>query len=83
MTKDELQKLSEVPICGCDEANLADLCEVSVDNALPVNEKMDSFFRQIRNPYLFKVGDIVVKVEFGGKCEFSDAIERVIRNNYH
>ena len=83
MTKDELRKLSAVPICGCDEATLVDLCEVSVDNALPVNEKTDSFFRQIRNPYLFKVGDVVVKVEFGGKCEFSDAIERVIRNNYH
>lgn len=83
MTKDQLRKLSAVPICGCDEAALADLCEVSVDNTLPVNEKMDSFFRQIRNPYLFKVEDVVVKVEFGGKCEFSDAIERVIRNNYH
>lgn len=83
MTKDELRKLSTVPICGCDAAALVDLCEVSVDNALPVNVKTDSFFRQIRNPYLFKVDDIVVKVEFGGKCEFSDAIERVIRNNYH
>ena len=83
MTKDELRKLSEVPICGCDEGTLVDLCEVSVDNTLSANEKMDGFFRQIWNPYLFNVGDVVVKVEFGGKCEFSDAIERIIRNNYH
>ncbi len=83
MTKDELRKLRAVSICGCDEANLADLCEVSVDNTLPVGEKADSFFRQICNPYLFKVGDVVVKVEFGGECNFSDAIEKVIRNNYH
>ena len=83
MTKNELRKLSEVSICGCDETALANLCEVSVDNASPVSEKADSFFRQIRNPYLFKVEDVVVKVEFGGKCEFSDAIERIIRNNYH
>lgn len=83
MTKDELRKLSAVSICDCDKTAIADLCEVPVDNALPVNEKMDSFFRQIRNPYLFKVGDVVVKVEFGGKCEFSDAIEKIIENNYH
>lgn len=83
MTKDELQKLSEVSVCGCDEAALVDLCGVSVDKALPMSEKTDSFFRQIRNPYLFKVGDVVVKVEFGGKCEFSDAIERIVENNYH
>lgn len=44
--------------------DLKDINEVSIDPELPVIERILSFMVQIRNPYLFKVGDTPVKVGF-------------------
>lgn len=41
---------------------------------------MNDYFEQIKNPYLFKVGDVRVKVSFGGDRSFSDALGAVISN---
>ena len=47
-----------------DTDQLGDLRSVSIDRSLPVPERMSSFVEQVKNPYLFKVDDITVKVEF-------------------
>ena len=44
--------------------DLKDLNDVHINTELPVIERILSFIVQIKNPYLFKVGDTPVKVEF-------------------
>ena len=45
-------------------ASLPDLRDISVDSSLPVRERAGAFLRAIGNPYLFRVDDVVVKVNF-------------------
>lgn len=43
---------------------LVDLSTVQIDTALPAEEKIVSFLRQIKNPYCFRVGPTTVHVAF-------------------
>lgn len=56
------QKISDVKI-----EDLKDITSIRVDTQKPVVERILSFMVQIGNPYLFKVGDIPVKVSFNNK----------------
>lgn len=44
--------------------DLMDIREVSIDNSLSAEEKRQEFIRQIKNPYVYKQGDYVVKLSF-------------------
>ena len=50
-----------------------DLHDVKIDPSKSVVDKMNDYFEQIKNPYLFKVGDVRVKVSFGGDYCFGIA----------
>ena len=45
-------------------ASLVDIRSVKIDPAQPVEERMRSYVEQIKNPYMFKVGDTVVRVSY-------------------
>ena len=59
---------------------LVDLRNVKIDTSLPVEEKLKSFIKQIKNPYRYRVGDIIVNVGFldNGRS-FKDALAAVIK----
>ena len=42
--------------------DLADIRDVVIDPSLPVEEKTRSYLRQIKNPHLYRCGDIIVRV---------------------
>ena len=44
--------------------NLVDIREVSVEKDLPKEQRIESFVRQIKNPYRFRCGDFVVNASF-------------------
>lgn len=44
--------------------SLVDIRSVKIDPAQPVEERMRSYVEQIKNPYLFKVGNTVVRVSY-------------------
>ena len=41
-----------------------DIRDVKVDSSQGQPERIQSFLRQIKNPYCFKVGDVVVNVSY-------------------
>lgn len=43
---------------------LADIRDVSVDQALSKEERIAEFLRQIKNPYCFKCGKFTVRARF-------------------
>jgi hypothetical protein len=47
-----------------DPAALTDIRDVNVNTALPQKERILDFIRQVKNPYLYKCGKMVVKVSF-------------------
>lgn len=48
-------------------AELVDIRDVVIDKSLTLEERVKSYVEQIKNPYCFKVGDVVVRVSYAGK----------------
>lgn len=44
--------------------DLVDIRNIVIDKKQPIENRILSFVEQIKNPYLFKVGNIAVKVNF-------------------
>ncbi len=51
-----------------DKDSLVDIRDVKIDRTLPTSERIKSFVQQIKNPYIFKVGDVVVRVSYKEKA---------------
>ena len=43
---------------------LVDVRDVQIDKTLPIDERIKSYVEQIKNPYMFKVGNTVVRVSY-------------------
>lgn len=48
-------------------SELVDIRDVVIDKSLPPEERVKSYVEQIKDPYCFKVGDVVVRVSYAGK----------------
>lgn len=60
----QLAQMKEVDIHTVDRESLVDIREVQVDSRLPREQRFQDFLRQIRNPYCYRCGKLVVKVSF-------------------
>ena len=45
-------------------ATLVDIRDVKIDRSQPVEDRMKSYVEQIKNPYMFKVGNTIVRVSY-------------------
>lgn len=45
-------------------ASLVDIRDVKIDRSLPMEERVKSYVEQVKNPYMFKVGNTVVRVSY-------------------
>ena len=48
-------------------SELVDIRDVVIDKSLPLEERVRSYVEQIKDPYCFKVGDVVVRVAYADK----------------
>lgn len=74
----DLKKLSNADVSACDIDELVDLRSIDIKRNLPLERRADDFMAQVGNPYLFRVDDVVVKVEFGDGKDFSEILTDVI-----
>ena len=70
----DLNGLKNIGIEQCEQDQLVDLRSVSIDKSRPVPERMSAFVKQVKNPYLFRVDDITVKVEFSSGKSLEDSL---------
>ena len=54
--------------------NFTDLREIQIDESKKVPERVENFLEQVGNPYLFKVGDVFVKVNYKDEKDLSDSL---------
>ena len=60
----DFEAMRAADIRTADPAALVDIRDVKVNTTLPQRERVFDFIRQVRNPYLYKCGKMVVKVSF-------------------
>lgn len=44
--------------------SLVDIRDVKIDRSMSVEDRLKSYVEQIKNPYMFKVGNTVVRVSY-------------------
>ena len=79
LDRNELRRLQQADISACDIDRLTDISNLQINANQRTIEKMSSFIDRVGNPYLFKVGETVVKVEYEGGQRFADAFANLIR----
>ena len=58
----------------CKPEDLTDLQQIPIATDLPVVVRMKQYLDQVKNPYLFRVGDLIVKVSFSGKRDLAGVL---------
>ena len=77
----DLEAMAGVDITSVDPDSLVDIRDTVVDKSLPKEERMLDFIRQIKNPYCFRCGKVVVKIGFSDTdATFEDKFENFLRS---
>lgn len=78
---EDLAKMKDMDIREADIGSLADILEIEIDKDLSDTEKKREFIRQIRNPYLYRQGEYIVKLSFADTDEaLSDRLKEYIEH---
>lgn len=64
ITPEDLVKMKDMDIREAEAGKLADILEIEIDKDLSGTDKKREFIRQIKNPYLYRQGEYVVKLSF-------------------
>ena len=56
-----IEEMKNVDVRTVDRDRLVDINEIEIDDSLPPKERAAEFLRQIKNPYCFRGGTVVVK----------------------
>ncbi len=64
ITKEELEAMANMDFKDVDRDALVDIRTVVIDTSRPIPERIASYLEQIKNPYIFKVGNTVVRVRY-------------------
>jgi len=74
-----LEKMKHIDVRDVDPDDLVDIRDVTVNTALPRDERLFDYLEQIKNPYCFKHGKTVVKISFADTAvTLEDRLERYL-----
>ena len=73
------EQMQATDVRSVDPAALVDIRDVTVNTALPRDERLLDYLAQIQNPYCFKCGKTVVKVGFTNtEATMEDRLEKYL-----
>lgn len=79
-TMEELDRFKQIDVKTVEREELVDLNSVTVDKSLSQQERLCKFYEDLRNPYCFKVGEVVVSVGFSNTdLNVTDALSALFR----
>ena len=61
-----LEELQSVDIRTVRPEDVDDIQQIKIDDGLSQQEKRKEFIRQVKNPYCFRVGKVIVKASYSG-----------------
>lgn len=74
MTREMLCCCRQADILTSNAEDLTDLKNVTIAPSLPQSARLERYMEQVKNPYLFRVDDLIVKVTFSGSRSLSTAL---------
>ena len=58
------EEMRNVDIRTVDPDTLVDVTKITIDESLPKEERLKQYLEKVKNPYCFRVGDVVVKCSY-------------------
>lgn len=81
LVDEKIKEMKNVDIRTVDKSTLVDIRDVTIDESLPVEERIRQLVEGLHNPYCFLVGDVVVKVEYEDtEVTFEQRFEKILMN---
>ena len=81
INKEDLERMKQVDVRTVDRDSLVDIRAVKIDESLPKEQRFADFLRQIKNPYCFRCGKTVVKLNFADTdTTLEDCLKRYLRS---
>lgn len=75
-----VEEMKNVDVRMVDPDTLVDITTIRIDENLPREERVAEFIRQVKNPYCFRVGKMVVKNVFSNNgVTLWDRFEQYVR----
>lgn len=79
--EERIKEMKNVDIRTVDKNTLVDIRSVTIDESLPVEERIRQLVEGLRNPYCFLVGDVAVKIEYEDtEVTFEQRFEKIMMN---
>ena len=76
---DLMKKAKETDVKNLDKSELVDIRDVKIDSKKLYLIRIISYINQVRNPYCYRVGDVVVRVSYAGEDKtFTDSFTEMI-----
>ena len=74
LTKSELEECRKADFNSFDINDLTDIKNLNIDTGKPIINRTAKYFETVKNPYMFRVGDVGVKINCIGDKDLSDSI---------
>lgn len=75
-------EFKSLSVKDCDKSTLTDIMSIKIDRRKPKSEKLIDYIAQIKNPYLFRLGDLAVKVTFAERGKtLQEEVESLVLEN--
>lgn len=75
-----IEEMRSVDVRTVDPETLVDITSVHLDGEMSRKDRIRNFLEQIKNPYCYRVGKVVVKVSFADTdVTLEDRLEHYIR----
>lgn len=76
-----IQEMKQIDIRTVDKSLLVDRNTLNIDKNLPRKERLIQYVKQIKNPYCYLDGDVIVKVSFSdNNVSIEDCLQAYIRS---
>lgn len=76
-TKSQLDECRKADFNSCKINDLPDVRNLKVDIEEPIINRTRKFFKDVKNPYMFRVDDVGVKINCSGNKSLSDSIVNI------
>ena len=75
-----IEEMKAIDVRSVDPETLVDVTQIVIDENLPKEERVKKYLRQVKNPYCFKVGDVVVKCSYSNDgVTLKERFEQLVR----
>lgn len=72
----------DIELKDIERTEIEDIRNIKVNNELPIEERIVDFLKKVKNPYVFKVNDTLVKVSFGTKnIDVKQCLNNIVKSN--